>query len=166
MKAKVSLATLALASFLPACAPRPTLMEISIDPSFSSDEIASIIAAGDEWMAKVPMHFTYSIFKDYCIEKGDEICIIKSQVAYEGVDPYGTSSAHTYEDYKFYATIEIFPITYEYNLEYFKVQAMHELGHAMGLVHHKGCFLMNTILDSCSVDVDEDAIEQWEGLHR
>ena len=49
--------------------------------------------------------------------------------------------------------------------ELFVAVAAHELGHAMGLVHHAGPYLMNPTIGGSKLPAPDD-VAQWRDLHR
>jgi hypothetical protein len=113
---------------------------VLIDPTLQPDDQSTLLFALSDWASAVSVHF--STWVSVCDKAvAGQICI------HSGADfPPGTGPG------------EAPGITgYTYNT------ALHELGHAMGLVHHTGPYIMNPCVNCSGVpsQLTADDADQW-----
>ena len=155
---------------------------VYIDPAFSDAETESVVKGLDSWVAVIPS-LRFSPIVSSCSGFGDgEICIHRSNLVgvvshhgeanYLGVtnvvfgnDHRGDSGGYDGKDggevwldmNEIAATAVILPS----NSDVLAQSTAHEIGHAMGLIHHNGYFLMNANIQGSAQTPMCDDINQW-----
>ena len=135
----------------------PTTYDLVIDPSFGSDESQAIIDAATAWESATGVDFHVSIADCIPLKSPGVICV-RDATSLQS-DELGLT---TWNKETGSADVEL-PATAIGLSQWYPV-ALHELGHAMGLVHHVGAFVMNPVLQSDATSPTEDDIEQWVNL--
>jgi predicted Zn-dependent protease len=146
----------------------PDNYQLQIDPSgFSSEEVDVILTAAQNWENAVPVHFSTSI--ESCRGFEDVICVRAGESA--GVSSASNYLGSTYEEYILYEDFHHSQITLYLNDIYDNPNpssvlleaSEHELGHAMGLVHHqiKGVLMYPNITGGSNGKITEDDIAQF-----
>jgi len=157
------------AFFLPACGRIGDSYVVHLDPAFTTDEQASVVAALGSWDATVPVHFTVEIGPCSGIH-GGQICVHASnhaeiaikQSAVDGVGVGLTLREQTWG----YAVDggEVFfdmpTIEANYVTDFQRIAA-HEIGHAMQLEHNApGNLMAPMVTDDASAPTCTDDL-QW-----
>jgi hypothetical protein len=135
---------LALVAFVQGCGGLGASYVVQIDPRFTQEEQAKIVAALDSWEAAVPVHFVAEVETCSGIH-GEAICIHASDsatIASKQSEPDGTGVGLTLRERSWGRIVdggEVFvdvPTVEESYAEDFQRVAAHEIGHAMQLDHN------------------------------
>lgn len=141
--------------------------QVLVDPSFNSDQVNSIIQAAEAWETAVPITFEVSISE--CTDPGfAQICVRQSL---SSATSYVDGAVRDVDGLCFmggdHATIYMFPTANNSDdPSFFGLAFLHELGHAQGLMHHEGCFVMNPVETECAKSPTQDDIDQWWSIPR
>jgi len=172
MSAEVRLLSCVVACALQACGGLGDTYVVHVDPRFSQDEQAKIVAALDSWEAAVPVHFTVEIGPCSGVH-GGMICthastraeIAAKQAVSDGVGVGLTLRTQISGNSVDGGEVFIDQPTIEANYaEDFQRIVAHEIGHAMQLEHNGPGHLMAAMVsdDAPAPTCADDA--QWYEL--
>ena len=144
---------------------------ILIDPTFATDDLNNITSAIQDWSMAVPVKFTIWLATCNAAQPG-QICIhnyqnipIDQRPCDDAVDAGGTMYLGCTAFYKTYADTYLYLSTAQTqntNPNSFWFTALHELGHAQGLLHHNGPYLMNPCgVCGGATNITADDANQW-----
>jgi predicted Zn-dependent protease len=150
------------ATLLLGCAPRPA--ELHVSPDFTPAEQAAVLAAAEQWNAALG---ETALEPRIGACPSDGICIAPATSPVAG-------DAHGADETSIGVTVGELSRTTSYlyvdRIAYWgwsvQATALHELGHAMELVHHAPGTAMAAFAHEQSVTVTADDVEQWRGAHR
>lgn len=137
--------------------------KIVIDPSFTPEEVQGMITATHSWENAVPVTFDFAVavctnpgFEQICVSPAPTSFTVTENVSGQVLDLDGVCYMDGSTDH-----IYMYPRSESFDALFFEQTFQHELGHAQGLVHHTGCYVMNPILTECAQTPTTNDVDQW-----
>lgn len=130
------------------------------DPGFSAATLAAAHAAAADWMANVPVKITFA----------DGVCPDQRQLGMICMHPVASIPPNPFEPgvltgYTVFTEMWLVESTLVKQSPALAQRLIaHEMGHAMGLLHHGPGTLMYPYSDQGSLTVTPDDVEQWKAV--